>query len=59
MAPYADHAPVFDQDLLDSEAFADLRTGFGGCIDEQLVEYRSPRAVGQRVLPACPANRQS
>ena len=44
----ADRPSVLDQDLLDGEAFADLRAGLGGRVDEQLVEYRPPRAVGDR-----------
>ena len=58
-ALYADRTPVLDQDLLDGEAFADLRAGFGCCIDEQLVEYRPPRAVRDRCFSRFPASRQS
>ena len=44
----ADRTSVLDQDLLDGEAFADLRAGLSCCVDEQLVEYRPPWAVPDR-----------
>ena len=47
-ALYADRTSVLDQDFLDGEAFAHLRAGLGRCIDQQLVEYRPPWAVGDR-----------
>jgi hypothetical protein len=52
-----DDAAAFDQHFFDGETFANLRTGFGCCIDEQLVEYRPPRAyaAGVSLVPGTPA----
>ena len=53
----ADDSSVLDQDLLDGEAFANLRAGLGGGVDQQLVEDRAPRAVRDRRarVPGAPA----
>jgi hypothetical protein len=48
----ADRTSVLDQDFLDGEAFADLRAGLSCGVDEQLVEYRAPRAVRDRCFPS-------
>ena len=57
-APYADHTSVLDQDLLDGEAFADLRAGSSRGVDQQLVEYRPTWAVSDRCVAPCLARRQ-
>jgi hypothetical protein len=51
LALHADDASVLDQDAFDGEVFADVHSGFGRCIDEQLVQNGTPRAIGDRKRP--------
>ena len=44
----ADDASVVDNDVVDGEFLSDLGAGFGGAVDEHLVEHGSARAVGDR-----------
>jgi hypothetical protein len=44
-ASHADHTPILDHDLVHRGAFANLRSGFGGGIDQQLVEDGALRTV--------------
>ena len=50
-APDADDASVFDQDVLDREAFTNLRAGLARRVDEQLVQDDPPGTVGDRRVP--------
>ena len=44
----AGDAPVFEEDLVDDEAFTDFGAGLGRGVDEQLVQDGPPRTVRQR-----------
>ena len=46
MPANADHATVLEDDVGDGEAFSDLGSRFGCCVDEQLVQHRPSGAVG-------------
>jgi hypothetical protein len=42
---YAGHCSIIDEDLVDGEPLAHLRTGLDGRLDQQLVENRAARTV--------------
>ena len=47
-APDPDDGPVLEDELIDRRARANLGAGFGGCLDEQLVEHGAARSVSLR-----------
>jgi hypothetical protein len=45
VAAYTGYASIIQDQFFGSETFANFRAGFGGCIDEDLIEHRPPHAV--------------
>jgi hypothetical protein len=61
MAEDADHVAVLDEHILDGEAFAHLRAGTGGGVDEDAVQDDAPRRVSnRRAVPGtrCPVDHE-
>ena len=60
MASDADDAPLVKQEFLDHEALTNFRAGFGGRVDEQLVQHNPSWAIrDRRFLRAwCPGDRE-